>query len=772
MKKNSDFVRFLAIGLAAVAIAYLFPHITPPKFSEGINDLSSWYIYSFSKSSLSRIKLIGIAVDEYSLNEMQQRWPWKRSVYAQAVKILDKEKVSAIGIDFAFVGDSEDKQEDLILEEALKGASSKIVLAYLFDAEKQAPVLPLAQLREAAYSIGMLNTPQDADQKIRRLRGYIYPKIDQAPYYSFSIALAAAFLKQEPQDLAKVLPLSSDHTYFINYLLRPGDTVVLSFYDLLTDIEGLKKHYGDDFLKGALALIYPQAEILHDAYYTPLGRMPGGLLHLNGVLDIISGRLIQEANALLIPLFIFSFIAVLYILRYFGLFTGALFTLGVLVIDFWCLVFSVLGGVRFGYSYLVAFTTSFFILGSLYKYLSFLTQILKIKDKATVDPLRNLFTLRYFYYRLGLEMKKIYLGRDLYLFFLQFRSFKEITADMPTQRLKEVWQRISSFLLNRGKFWSVYSPDEIVGCIVGQEAKMSRVASFLKNNLEGILQEKELKLKVRIAYARLKKNYSLRESLFILLSRLEKQNREVIFVKDNELAGVFDSSALEKMDSDKFLDSLDEDIETRNQQLLSLIENLNKEHAKTKEAFFQIIASLVNALEARDPYTEGHSERVCNYSLLVAERMNWPQEEKEKLKKAALLHDLGKIGIPDSILHKRGPLNEEEFDFIKKHEIIGVKILEPLKEMNEILPWILYHHERWDGKGYPHGLAGEAIPEAAQIISLADVFDALTTGRDYKNAFSFDDTIKELNKAKGAQFNPRLLDLFIGVIQSQRPRQV
>ena len=171
-------------------------------------------------------------------------------------------------------------------------------------------------------------------------------------------------------------------------------------------------------------------------------------------------------------------------------------------------------------------------------------------------------------------------------------------------------------------------------------------------------------------------------------------------------------------------------------------------------------------MEARDPYSEGHSERVSNYALKVAEKLGWRDEEKEKLRRAALLHDLGKIGIPDSILHKKEGLSQEEYNFIKKHEIIGVKILQPLKDLNEILPWIMYHHERWDGLGYPHGLIGNNIPLASQIISICDVFDALTTGRDYKKAFSQDYSIGELIKDKGARFNPQLVDVFLEIIST------
>lgn len=768
MKKDNEFIKFLFIGLCAFIIVYFFYFIAPPKIPQGINDLSSWYVYSFSRKSIKPLKLIAIAVDEYSLNNIHQRWPWKRSVYAQLLKILDKEKLNTIGLDFAFVGESEDKEDDRILKEALNNVSPRIVLAYFFDFEKVVPVFPLAELKESAYSIGMLNTPVDTDGRTRRLRGYIELRGDF--YYSFSVALSASFLKQKPKDLISFLPLFKDRTFFINYLLKPKDIINLSFYDCLTNLEGLKQRYGNDFLKDALVLVYPEAEILHDTYNTPLGKMPGGILHLNGVANIISGRLIKEINVLSIPFLIFSFIVMFYILRYCGFIVGQLFTVGVLVLDFWGLVFLSLKGVRFDYSYVAIFSLSFFILGSLYRYSYFLTQILKIKDKATLDPFRNLFILRYFYYRLALERKKIYFNKDLFLVFVYLESFKEVSEDIPLEEIKDIWREISSVVSLRGNFWSVYSQDELVGCIVGSQAGVHRKINLLKNNLGGLLLEKDIKSKIKLAYARLNKNYPIRELLFVLSTELKKKNEEIVLFKDNDLANLLESSTSKIMQSNEILDSLDEDIEEKNRQLLSLVENLNREHVKTKEAFFQIITSLVNALEARDPYTEGHSERVTNYALMMAEKLNWSVEQKEKLRRAALLHDLGKIGIPDRILHKKGSLNDEEYDFIKKHEIFGVKILEPLKDLNEILPWILYHHERWDGKGYPHGLAGDAIPEAAQIISLADVFDALTTGRDYKAAFSSDDAIGELVKNKGTQFNPRLADIFVGIILSSRPK--
>jgi putative two-component system response regulator len=288
----------------------------------------------------------------------------------------------------------------------------------------------------------------------------------------------------------------------------------------------------------------------------------------------------------------------------------------------------------------------------------------------------------------------------------------------------------------------------------------------MRNSLGAIFQEKTLSVRPRIVYVQFKKGYSLKELIYVAFKELKKSQDEILELPKETIPAPAAAVSVSYEGEASVLDSLYEDIEEKNRFLLSLVEDLNKEHARSRDMFFQVILSLVNALEARDPYTEGHSQRVAGYADMVAQQLGWNKEEREKLRKASLLHDLGKIGIPDGILHKRDRLNDEEFDFIKKHEIIAVKILEPIRELAEVLPWILYHHERWDGKGYPHGLGGNAIPVAAQLMSLADVYDALTTGRDYKKAVSPEETLAEIEKGKGAQFNPELADVFIRGIRA------
>ena len=177
------------------------------------------------------------------------------------------------------------------------------------------------------------------------------------------------------------------------------------------------------------------------------------------------------------------------------------------------------------------------------------------------------------------------------------------------------------------------------------------------------------------------------------------------------------------------------------------------------------ITSLIEALEARDPYTRGHSESVAEIVAGMAETMGRNSDEIEMLRIAGRLHDLGKIGVPDSILLKPGRLTAEEYESIKRHPVAGATIFAPIKTLKEIVPVILYHHERFDGKGYPEGLAGRKIPLWARVTAVADTYHALTSDRPYRKGMEKKKAFQIILDAKGTQLCPDCVDVFFRYIK-------
>ena len=202
-----------------------------------------------------------------------------------------------------------------------------------------------------------------------------------------------------------------------------------------------------------------------------------------------------------------------------------------------------------------------------------------------------------------------------------------------------------------------------------------------------------------------------------------------------------------------------------------LFEELQLELDKKHRLFIQTTVALAAAIDAKDHYTHGHTSRVTNLSLAIARKMSQKNKRAfderflEHLHIAGLLHDIGKIGIPESILNKEGPLNEEERKRMQEHPLVGVNILEPIKELQDAIYGVKYHHEKYDGSGYPEGLRGEQIPFIASIIAVADSFDAMTTDRPYRRGFSVEETVEEMKRMSGKQFAPQVVLALVELYQ-------
>jgi len=203
---------------------------------------------------------------------------------------------------------------------------------------------------------------------------------------------------------------------------------------------------------------------------------------------------------------------------------------------------------------------------------------------------------------------------------------------------------------------------------------------------------------------------------------------------------------------------------------IELESKVKEQREKIEKKMLDTITSLVNALEAKDPYQEGHSKQVKEIALEIADKLEYTKKEKEMLSYACMIHDIGKVGIPDSILMKPETLTEKEYAIMKKHPEIGEFIINPAIRNKKILNAVLHHHERYDGKGFPDSLKGGKIPESARILAIADSLSAMMSKRPYRKGLSRKEIVEELRKNSGTQFDPKLVKICLKLMKKGKIR--
>jgi len=236
----------------------------------------------------------------------------------------------------------------------------------------------------------------------------------------------------------------------------------------------------------------------------------------------------------------------------------------------------------------------------------------------------------------------------------------------------------------------------------------------------------------------------------------------------NELIGVIE--AINKKDFSNF-DSFDASVLGMIADISGVTLLTANLYERLEKLFRSIIDALIKSLEARDEYTKGHSERVRIYSTRIGIAMGLSKKDLKRLQLSAILHDIGKIGIPDSVLKKPDKLLSEEYEIIKKHPVIGYEILKSVEDFEDVLEGVKYHHERFDGNGYPEGLKGKDIPLFARIIAIADTLDAIASDRPYRKGAPFEVALEEIKKGKGTQFDPEIVDVFLHSISEESLHQ-
>lgn len=201
-------------------------------------------------------------------------------------------------------------------------------------------------------------------------------------------------------------------------------------------------------------------------------------------------------------------------------------------------------------------------------------------------------------------------------------------------------------------------------------------------------------------------------------------------------------------------------------EIKKINEELSESNERLERAYLDMVQTLRYTVEAKDTYTRGHSDRVSEYSVLIGEKLGLPEDQIKTLRIGGLFHDIGKIGIPDSILLKPDKLSDDEYSQIKNHPSIGAHILGSAEIFKDIIPIVKHHHERYDGNGYPSRLKGEEIPYIARIAAVADTFDAMTSRRSYRGPIDIEHVKEEIKRCEGTQFDPQIAEVFLDILNN------
>ena len=728
--------------------------------------------YLFSSRSLpeAKDKIVIIALDEKSRLHLKQKWPWRRSLFAELLKNIISARPETIGIDIVF-SEKTSPSEDKILASVIK-SYPHIVLAYVL---RKKPILPEEEFAKSAKAIGFVNRISE-EEVVRKTRVFHIDKDNQKVYYSIDVEILADYwnishsqFKLIPQKglyLKDKFISAPGGVTPINYLVHPKQFLLIPAYLIL------EKRVNLDALRNKIVLIGATDPLVHDEYLTPLGNMWGVAIMGNSLVMMLSNRFIHELpqGLFIVSVLIFGVLIILF--SQFSLWRSILFNIFLFIFLYFSSLFLRSRDYQFDYFSFFFLLFSSGVISNVYRY-SYLSYISnRIKNLAIKDPLTNFFTLRYFLIKWDEELKGKH--RDLGIIAIKIINYKELSLSLTYESLKEIIERVAQFIRNNLKIhfpkaiFSCFSRDVFIITVEGEKEKVEKALKDLMMRLEGknlYLEDKNNKISLKSILIFKKKNIAAAAK--DILSQIAKFNEEVFSQKEKvKICFVEESDWMERRTFEESLDFLLKDLEERNEDLEKALKETLEAKKETEEAYFEVIYSLIKALEEKDPYTQGHSERVAKYAYAIAKESGLSEEECKKIYKAGLLHDIGKIGIPEYILHKKEKLTPEEIKIIRKHEIMSVEILKPIKALKPLFPIILHHHERFDGTGYPYGLSGNMIPQGAQILAVADAFDAITCGRGYKKGRALEEALKELEKNKGTQFNPKYVDIFKKIILS------
>jgi len=385
----------------------------------------------------------------------------------------------------------------------------------------------------------------------------------------------------------------------------------------------------------------------------------------------------------------------------------------------------------------------------------------KLSRLALKDPQTGLYNHRYFEEIIESEFYRAKRhGQPISLIMLDIDYFKSVNevyghgfGDLVLRQFSKKLRK----LVRLHDYVIRYGDEEFVVVLPGSDRASTlrmgqRILDFIKTHSFGD-GKNDVKLRLSVAVV----SYPEDDSIFKEMDFIEIAERVLNMVKECGGDRVCSSSDIKG-------DIFPEDREYRTTDIKFMKQRLLKITRESNQSLTESIFAFAKTIELKDRYTGGHVENTVYYATEIARGMGLAKTDTRLVEQASILHDLGKIGISENILLKRGKLTKFEFEKIKEHPKIGVDIIRPIQFLRGLVPLILYHHERWDGKGYPCGLKGEEIPVGARIIAIADVYQALISDRPYRKAFSEHEAIGIIKENSGTQFDPAIVDAFLEIL--------
>jgi len=771
--KEKDYLHPLIIWLVLLLWYMIFAETffsTPRiKLENFIADQSFWF---FNQTPKEAEQITIIAIDERSRRYLNQKWPWKRSMTAKLIRNIASYSPEVIGLDIVFSGKS-DEEEDQALISALR-SHPKVVLGYVLLRNSEEK--PIQDFIEASASIGFVNKPKregivdrtqvfhvsDHEELALSLETEILLSYLNADRGRVRASSQGLFLDDE------LLVPSQGGITPLNYLVHP-----FRFTTIPASLVLEKKVSLSDFKK-KIVLVGVTDPLGHDEYPTPMGLWPGVTIIGNSLVMMLGKRFLYTASRSqnLLFVFVLGYTILLLNRRPKFLFNTTVTTF-LLMLTYFSFLYLRARDIHFSYLVILFSGTMAYLVPNLYRYLNLLYLSNRLKNLAITDPFTGFYSTRFFLLQLDHRLKS---KEDFVFVGLRIANYRQLTLRLNFEQIKRLTGLFGEYLQSRigDRFRNaVFSriSNDTFGIMIA-ESRKEEIETFLRGFIEktkGLdwdLGAEKTEIALRgCLINRPETKSATSDDVIYHMERMFKRTKGDQILSENLLEAGHEEKKVRDKD---ILEFIAYDWEERNKDLEKGLKEILEANKRLDELNWGTLNALARAIDANSKWTAGHSERVTQLALKIARVLGLSQEELDNLQRAALLHDIGKIGTPADLIDKSETLTQEEYQFIREHPVIGARILEPIEAYAEVIPIVRQHHEWFNGGGYPDGLAGEAITLGARILAVADVYDALSSERPYRPGMAREQALDVIREKAGSHFDPLIVEAFVEVMKKER----